>query len=179
MTHVFLFESENLTKERRLRFVLDDQNKLCFDCFEKAKATIYFYIPSQKEFLLQFLEMNSYEKYSWQVQSAFDEQVLNAVEKSFFQAVSIAKKSGLLVVGLAKIQEYLRKNSIKATILVDGAGKDVSKRVHSWKSMICHGIDGLQLEKALGMPNISVVAVRDRRDAGNLLNTYTKLQALK
>lgn len=179
MTQVFLFESENLNEEERLRFVLDEQGQVWFDCFEKASSSVYFYIPAQKEFLLKFLAMNTYEDFSWKTQDDFDSDVLNAIEKSFFQAISIAKKSGLLVIGLPKIQDYIEKRPIKGIILTDEAGKDVSKRVHSWQSMICHGVNRLQLEKALGLPNVSVVAVRDRRDAKKLLNIYKKLEALK
>ncbi len=178
MSQVFLFESESLTKEERLRFVLDDQNNLWFDLHEKAPAQKSFYIPATKDCLQQFLQQQLAEGSGVTVAGNMKNAVENALKKHFLQTLSLLKKSGSIVVGLPKVQERMATKPLKALVLASDAGKDVSKRVHSWQIMLCHGVTGLDLENALGQHNVSLVGVEDKKEADCLLNVYSKYKAL-
>ena len=176
---MFLFESENLKKEERLRFVLDDANTLFFDEAEKAPAKVSLYIPAQKSAFQQLLQMKQVDGVLLHITSDFEKFVHTQLKKSFLQAISLAKKANLLVVGLGQIQEYNAQNNFKAFILADDAGKDVSKRVHSWQTVLCHGVTSFELENALGLHNVSIVGVKDKKEASYLLNAHKKLKALE
>ncbi len=178
MAQVFLFESENLSKEERLRFVLDGQGVLWFDVSEKAPSAHVFYIPSTKEALNQMLSLEKWENMPITVANGFEKMVQDALKKAFLQNLSLAKKSGLLVVGLAKVQEYIEKKPLKALILADDAGKDVSKRVHSMQIMLCHGVTSFDIENALGLNNVSLVCIQSKKEAETLLKMHSKLIAL-
>lgn len=174
----FLFDSENLKKEERLRFVLDDKTLVWFDEREEVGTHISFYIPANKDALKKFITLQEYEGVSFHFMPRFEPYVQERLEKSYLQALSLAKKANLLVVGLPQIKEYKVKKSFKAFILASDAGKDVSKRVHSWKSVICHGVTSLELGNALGLNNVSVVGVKDKKEANYLINTHKKFKAL-
>lgn len=178
MAQVFLFESENLSKEERLRFVLDAQGTLWFDVSEKAPSQHVFYIPCTKNSLNKLAGLEMWEDIPITLPDEFKKNVQNTLKKTFLQNLSLAKKSGLLVVGLSKIQEYVEKKPLKALILADDAGKDVSKRVHSMQIMLCHGVTSFDIENALGLSNVSLVGVQAKKEAKTLLKMHGKLKAL-
>tara|TARA_R110000868_G_scaffold262401_2_gene521091 strand:- start:70202 stop:70765 length:564 start_codon:yes stop_codon:yes gene_type:complete len=174
---VFLFESQAIEQGERLRFVKGPEGSLWFDVDEKAPTEAEVFIPCEKDLLCKALEGKLFEE-ALQVTVPSDilETVTSTLKKKLVASLSLAKKSGLTVLGLEKVKEIYHKGNIATVFLAGDAGGDVTKRVHSWEVGVCSELLKDELSHALGGENISLVGLLDKPQVENVKVAWERYQ---
>lgn len=175
---VFLFESQSIDKEERLRFVKGPDGKLWFDIDEKAPAKNEVYLPCERDFLQKAMDENLFEDaFAVTVPKDLQQTVTAALKKKLLASLSLAKKSGLSVLGLEKVKEVYHNGKIATVFLASDAGGDVTKRMHSWDVGICNELSKDDLSHALGGENISLVGLLDKPQIENVKIAWERYHA--
>ncbi|MFT7144352.1 MAG: putative RNA-binding protein YlxR (DUF448 family) [Alphaproteobacteria bacterium] len=166
---VYLFESKDMDKESRLRFVKGPEGDLWFDIDEKAPAENEVYIPCERALLVKAIDEKLFESaFAVTVHEDLLQVVTDFLKKKLVASLSMAKKSGLSVLGLEKVKEVYHKGSIATVFLASDAGGDVTKRVYSWDVGTCNELSKDDLSQALGGENISLVGLLDKPQIENV-----------
>jgi uncharacterized protein len=90
------------------------------------------------------------------------DMVGNLLRKQAVNQVSLARKAGMVVQGFMKVEEALRKTSVKVLLHTQGAGADgVSKldRLKGPKTVISDSFRSDEMDLAFGRPNVIHAAV--------------------
>jgi uncharacterized protein len=96
------------------------------------------------------------------VPEGLPDMVGNLLRKQAVNQVSLARKAGMVVQGFMKVEEALRKTTVKVLLHTQGAGADgVSKldRLKGPKTVISDSFRSDEMDLAFGRPNVIHAAV--------------------
>ncbi len=168
-----------MNKKDLLRFVVTPDLLVVPD-FKKKLPGKGIYVTNSKKILQTAIDKNLFAKASkLNVKPNLDLslQVEGLLKKKALDAVSLAKKAGILVLGLEKVLEVLKKNSVAFVLEAIDAGEDGHNRIvlQAKDTEIFRLFDVEELDKALNKVNTVHAAFVKSEMAKMVHDEFSKL----
>ena len=168
-------------KSQLLRFVLTPDLNVIPD-FKKKLPGKGIYVKNSKEALLLAIEKNLFSKAAKQkikVDSSLVEMVEAVLRKKGLESISIARKAGVLVSGLEKVIEVLKKEKVAFVLEAGDAGCDGHNRVMlAAKNLDVFRLYSIEeLDTALNKTNTVHIAFKKSDVAKMVYNEFKRLES--
>lgn len=158
-----LVTGQNLTEDQALRFVAGPDGLIWFDPSFKAEGQAVYVVNNatvlqeavDKGLLVSTLAANLQDV-------DLRIQVENMLEKRWLGALSLARKSQDLVLGVEKLEKSFFKGSVAFAVVPVDIGSDALKKMHYLKKegLTLINVGNKQvLSCTLGVPNVSAIGV--------------------
>lgn len=186
-----LVSRECFAREDLLRFVIDPQGVVTFDVCERLPGRGLWVRPqsirkavAQAKALVktQAVTKNLFAraaKTSCTIPQDLEQRVADALKMSLLRALGLARKRGILILGLEKIQAALGKHKTGLLMFAcDVSPRTKTKYRHAGAfRRLC--FESADLAKALGRANVVALYIHERRSARLLMQLIDKLDCLQ
>ena len=178
-TRKCIVTGEVLEKEALLRFVVLPDGEVVPD-FKKKLVGKGIYVSNKKTMLQKAITSNLFArvlKNGAKANGVLVEQVENLLKKQALDMISLAKKAGVLIVGMDKVKEILKKNKVAFLMEAVDAGEDGHNRIVS----LAKGLDIFslfkieELDKELARDNTVHLAFVKSNMADAVRETFVRL----
>lgn len=172
---------EIIEKNKLLRFTVTPDNQVIPD-FKRKLPGKGIYTKNSQKCLKTAIEKNLFSKVT-KKQLKADHQLMEIVEsllrKKGLDAVSLARKAGILITGMDKVIDALKKNKVAFILEAKGAGEDGHQRIliAARDLEIFNLYDVEELDKALDKVNTVHVAFLKSEMAKTVYNEFSRLQS--
>ena len=132
-TRKCIVTGEILNKEDLLRFVVLEDNTVVPD-FKKKLPGKGVYVKNAKTLLKKAINNNLFSKTLKKTIKTNDElisQVENLLFKQALNSISLARKAGVMISGMDKVKEVLKKNNVAFLLEAQDAGADGHNKIMS------------------------------------------------
>ena len=132
-TRKCIVSGETFEKESLLRFTVLENNVIVPD-FKKKLPGKGVYVRNSKKSLEKAINNNLFSKALKKPIKADNElisQVENLLFKQALNAISLARKAGVMISGMDKVKEALKKNNIAFLLEAENAGSDGHNKIMS------------------------------------------------
>lgn len=163
--------------EQKLRFVVGPEGGVFYDPSGKAPAEGVFVPLSQVKEEIESGKL--FETLNVKGEEGVLNQVLQQATKRFAKALSLAKKTGALVVGTANVLEKAKAGKLHHILLAKDAGKDVKRKIEALNALVSCEMHTNVYDEALGGVNIVVVGITNSKKAAPLLKELEILTTVK
>ena len=122
-----------LDKSALLRFTTLPDNTVVPD-FKKKLPNKGFYLTNSKSLLEKAINNNIFAKslkFKAKVNLTLVDQVFCLLHKQALNSISLARKAGIMVSGMDKVKEALKKNSVAFLLEASNAGNDGHSKILS------------------------------------------------
>ena len=132
-TRKCIVTGEILEKQNLLRFTVLDNNMVVPD-FKKKLSGKGVYVKNSKQTLEKAIKNNLFGK-ALKKQIKIDKELVFQVEnillKQALNSISLARKAGVMISGMDKVKEALKKNNIAFLLEAQDAGSDGHNKIVS------------------------------------------------
>ena len=178
-TRKCIVTGEILSKESLLRFVALDNNLIVPD-FKKKLPGKGIYVKNAKTLLQKAINNNLFGKPLKKSVKATNElvsQVENLLFKQALNSISLARKAGVMISGMDKVKEAIKKNNIAFLLEAQDAGTDGHNKIMSLAQNIevfnLFKIE--ELDKELAKTNTVHLAFIKSTMANSVRETFVRL----
>ena len=190
-----LVSRECFAREDLLRFVIDPQGVVTFDVCERLPGRGLWVRPqsvrqavaqaktqSETQVKTQGKTKNLFAraaKMSCTIPQDLEQRVADALKMRLLRALGLARKRGILILGLEKIQAALGKHKTGLLMFAcDVSPRTKTKYRHAGAfRRLC--FESADLAKALGRANVVALYIHERRSARLLMQLIDKLDCLQ
>ncbi len=170
---------EILNKEDLLRFVVLENNLIVPD-FKKKLPGKGIYVKNAKTLLEKAINNNLFGKALKKSVKATNElvsQVENILFKQALNSVSLARKAGVMISGMDKVKEAVKKNNIAFLLEAEDAGTDGHNKIMSLaKNIEVFNLFKIEeLDKELAKDNTVHLAFIKSTMANSVRETFVRL----
>lgn len=145
-----------------IKLVVSPDNRLCFDIKQKLAGESFF-IANERTAVVKFLKtMLADEKI--QIDLNLADNIAKIYLAQILSIISLGKKSGDLIIGKEKINDYLKKNSdIDSAYVIQAIdASDREKFVNNGKLEVCTIFDSAALSKACGKDSTKYALITNK-----------------
>lgn len=176
-----IVSGEVKAKEELLRFTVMPDNQVIPD-FKKKLPGRGIYVTNSKKALQVAVDKNLFAK-ACKGKAKADKQLPELVEgllkKKGLEAVSLAKKAGVLVTGFEKVKDALKKDKIAFILEAKDAGTDGHEKMlalaKNLETFVLYDVE--ELDKALDRVNTVHAAFLKSEMSKMVHNEFIRLQA--
>ncbi len=174
-----IVSGQTLDKDALLRFTLTPDLQVIPD-FKKRLPGKGVYVRNSRKALQTAVEKNLFAKALKQkakVDETLTAQTEGLLRKHALEAVSLARKAGVLVTGMEKVSESLKKNKIAFILEANDAGEDGHRKILNAAGDIevFRLFSSEELDKALNKVSTVHAAFVKGQMAQNVRGTFKKL----
>ena len=171
---------ETLPKENLLRFTLTPDNQIVPD-FKKKLPGKGVWVKNSKKSLSIAVEKNLFAKVlktKANVSQDLVETVQKLLQKRALDAISLARKAGVLVTGFEKVCDALKKNKAAFVLEAKDAGHDGHDRIMNMAKnlQVFHTFNREELDKELDKVNTVHVAFLHGEMANAVKSEISRLE---
>ena len=168
-------------KSQLLRFVFAPDHQIVPDLYKKLSGK-GIYVSISYKALLQAIRKNLFSKAlkkNARVSANLLQIVENILHKNALNAISLAKKAGIIVIGLDKVSEVLKKEQVALVLAATDAGEDGLKKLdHLTAEIPVYRLFMVEeLDKALDKGNTVYLAFLKSPMADMVKDNFDKLSA--
>ena len=172
------------SKASLLRFVVGPDERICFDIKQRLPGRGLWVRP-ERSHLETAVAKRLFSRAARQAVKADEsllDQIESAMQQALLQSLGLARKSGGLVIGAAKVESQFAKERVACLILARDAGQNscqsLGKHINAGIPLIdC--LSSAQLSEALGRDQMVVAAETNDRRAKQHLALATRLKAMQ
>lgn len=162
ITRKCIVTGELFEKSRLLRFVVTPDRILVPDLYKKLSGK-GVYVSSSYKHLKYAIEKNLFAKVLKQnvkVSSELLPMIENILHKNALSAISLARKSGGVVIGFDKVMEAIKSEQVNFILEANDAGEDGHKKLqHKAADLLVYRLFSVEeLDKALDKVNTVYLA---------------------
>ena len=173
-----ILSGEISDKAGLLRFTLTPDNQVIPD-FKKKLPGKGMYVKNSKQALSTAVAKNLFSKAAKRpvkVDAGLVELTENLLRKKGLDTISLARKAGVLLTGMEKVLEAIKKDKVAFVLEAKGAGDDGHKRIlGAAKNLeIFNLYDVEELDKALDKVNTVHIAFLKSEMAKTVYNEFSR-----
>lgn len=178
-TRKCIVTGEIFEKEDLLRFTILEDNMVVPD-FKKKLPGKGVYVKNSKKTLEKAISNNLFAKAAKKPAKADKElvtQVENILFKHALNAISLARKAGVMVSGMDKVKEAIKKNIVAFLLEAEDAGSDGHNKIISMaKNIEIFNLFKIEeLDKELAKDNTVHLAFTKSTMANSVRETFVRL----
>ena len=179
ITRKCIVTGELLDKSRLLRFVVTEDKLLVPDLYKKLSGK-GVYVSSSYKHLKFAIEKNLFAKVLKQNVKISEELlqiVENVLHKNALNAISLAKKSGDVLIGFDKVTEAISQGNVRFILEAIDAGNDGHKKLqHKAENLFVYRLFSVEeLDEALDKVNTVYLAFLKGRMSDMVEHNFEKL----
>lgn len=179
ITRKCIVTGEVLEKEQLLRFVKAPDGRIVPD-FKKRLPGKGVYVVNAKTALEKAIKANLFAKAlkeKARVDAELAEQVEHLLLKQALDAISLAKKAGVLILGMDKVTEAVKKGKVAFLLEASDAGSDGHKKMMAYaKNLEVFNLFKIEeLDKELARENTVYLALAKGNMAKAVRETFVRL----
>ena len=178
-TRKCIVTGEILEKENLLRFTVLENNMVVPD-FKKKLPGKGVYVKNARSLLEKAINNNLFGKplkKSVKANNELLEQVENILFKQALNAISLARKAGVMISGMDKVKEALKKNNVAFLLEAQDAGTDGHNKLMSLaKNIEVFNLFKIEeLDKELAKTNTVHLAFTKSTMSNSVRETFVRL----